>query len=192
MGLLPAPCQLLDGHLLLKKGSFMNLTIRDMTGSDWPAVSDIYREGIETGHATFESEVPSWECWNETHLSSCRLVAEVDGLVVAWAALSPVSDRCVYGGVAEVSVYVADAGRGHGVGTRSLRALIEASEAAGYWTLQAQMFPENEASVALHEKCGFRRVGCRSRLGKMSYGPMAGVWRDVVLLERRSEEAGSS
>lgn len=161
-----------------------------MAEMDWPVVSDIYREGIDTGHATFESEVPNQAEWDQAHLSACRLVAEVEGQVVAWAALSPVSDRCVYGGVAETSVYVGSAGRGRRVGTQLLQAAIVESEKAGIWSLQAQMYPENVASIALHEKCGFRTVGTRSRVGKMSHGPMKGAWRDVMLLERRSETVG--
>jgi phosphinothricin acetyltransferase len=168
----------------------MSVTIRPMAEIDWPAVSEIYRQGIDTGHATFETEVPAWEDWNGSHLKSGRLVAEVDGRVVAWAALTPVSDRCVYGGVAETSVYVGSAGRGRGVGTRLLRAAIIESEQAGLWSLEAQTFPENAASIALHKKCGFREVGTRSRVGKMSYGAMKGAWRDVVLLQRRSETVG--
>lgn len=155
--------------------------IREMTPVDWAAVRDIYRQGIDTGDATFETEVPGWSHWNQDHLEECRLVAISDGQVVGWAALSPVSGRCVYGGVAEVSVYVAEESRGQGVGSALLQALVEASEKAGIWTLEAGIFPENVASIVLHEKCGFRRVGLRQRLGKLK-----GVWRDVLLLERRS------
>jgi phosphinothricin acetyltransferase len=168
----------------------MDITIRPMTETDWPAVARVFREGIDTGHATFETEVPPWEDWDGSHMKSCRLVAEVDGQVVAWAALTAVSDRCVYGGVAETSVYVGSAGRGLGVGTRLLQAAVVESEQAGLWSLEAQTFPENAASIALHEGVGFRQVGTRSRVGKMSYGPMKGAWRDVVLLQRRSETVG--
>lgn len=162
--------------------------VRPITADDRERVLEIYAEGIATGHATFETEAPSWEAWDETHLEDCRLVAEgAEGeRILGWAALSPVSDRCVYGGVAEVSVYVDGAERGRGVGSGLLRALVEASEDEGVWTLQAGVFPENEASVALHRTCGFRVVGRRERLGRLG-----GRWRDVLLLERRSDVVGA-
>lgn len=160
--------------------------VRAMTREDWDRVAEIYGAGLATGNATFETEVPSWEAWDREHLASCRLVAERDGRVVGWAALAPVSERCVYGGVGEVSVYVDEAARGAGTGLRLLRALIGASEEAGLWTLQAGVFPENEASVRIHEKAGFRLVGRRERLGRLD-----GRWRDVLLLERRSDSVGS-
>ncbi len=163
----------------------MNVTIRPLTAADWPMVAAIYQAGIETGQATFETAVPTWEEWDAAHLATARLVAEVAGQVVGWAALTPVSGRCVYAGVAEVSVYVAAAARGQGVGKLLLRALVEASEAAGIWTLQAAMFPENKGSVALHKSLGFRRVGVRKKLGELH-----GVWRDVLLMERRSNRVG--
>ena len=141
----------------------------------------IYEEGIRTGNATFETSVPSWEDWDAAHLPGCRLVARRDGEVVAWAALAPVSQRPVYAGVAEVSVYVVSRARRLGVGRALLLALIAASEEAGTWTLQGGIFPENEASLALHRACGFRRVGVRERIARLD-----GVWRDVVLVERRS------
>lgn len=157
-----------------------------MRPGDWPAVRRILEEGIATGHATFETAAPSWEAWDGGHLDACRLVGEGEaGEIVGWAALSPVSGRCVYGGVAEVSVYVGAEHRGRGVGRALLEALVQASEAAGLWTLQAGVFPENGASLSLHERCGFRRVGVRERLGR--HGDR---WRDVVLLERRSETVG--
>jgi L-amino acid N-acyltransferase YncA len=156
-----------------------------MEEEDWPAVAQILREGIATGNATFETTVPEWEEWDRAHLRDCRLVARAGDRIVGWAALSPVSNRCVYGGVAEVSVYVAARAWGQGIGTLLLRALVEASEGAGIWTLQAGIFPENVASIRLHEACGFRKVGIRERLGQMD-----GVWRDVVLLERRSHTVG--
>ena len=163
----------------------MVLSIAPMTPEHWEEVRRIYAEGIATGHATFATEPPSWEAWDASHRKDCRLVArEADAHgspVIGWAALSRVSDRCVYGGVAEVSVYVADAARGRGVGRALLAALVEASEDAGLWTLQAGIFPENAASIALHHGCGFRTVGIREKLGKMG-----GAWRDVALLERRS------
>jgi L-amino acid N-acyltransferase YncA len=147
----------------------------------WPAVARIYAEGIASGHATFETEVPSWERWDAGHLPDQRLVALRDGEVVGWAALARVSTRDVYAGVAEESVYVAAEARGHGIGRTLLEALISQSEAAGIWTIQTGIFPENEASVRLHERVGFRVVGVRERLGKHH-----GAWRDVLLLERRS------
>ena len=159
--------------------------IRPLTTADWERVRAIYEEGIATGDATFETEASGWEAWDRSHLAGCRLVAERAGRVVGWAALAPVSGRCVYGGVAEVSVYVGADARGGGVGTALLVALVEASEREGLWTLQAGIFPENEASVRLHERRGFRRVGTRERLGRLD-----GRWRDVLLLERRSATVG--
>lgn len=163
----------------------MNLSVEKMKEGDWPAVKAIYREGIATGNATFETEVPDWETWNADHLDCCRLVARKQGRIHGWAALTPVSGRCVYAGVAEVSIYVKASARGQGVGGALLRALIKASEDAGIWTLQAGIFPENEVSIALHEACGFRIVGHRERLGQLK-----GTWRDVVLMERRSKVVG--
>jgi len=156
-----------------------------MKECDWEAVRSIYEEGIATGNATVEMEAPGWEEWDGSHLDYSRLVARVEGKVVGWAALSPVLTRCAYSGVAGVSVYVATSARGQGIGRALLRALVEESERAGIWTLQARIFPENVASVALHESCGFRTVGVRERLGKLN-----GVWRDVVLMERRSKIVG--
>jgi phosphinothricin acetyltransferase len=148
-------------------------------------VRAIYEEGIATGDATFEQEPPPWEAWDRSHLPACRLVGEQAGRVVGWAALSRVSDRCVYGGVAEVSVYVAAGARGQGIGRALLQALVEESERQGLWTLQAGVFPENLASVRIHERCGFRVVGRREKLGRMR-----DRWRDVLLLERRSARVG--
>ena len=162
-----------------------SLRIRPMAPDDWPRVEEIYAQGIATGNATLETDTPSREAWDRSHLEAGRLVAEHEGRVVGWAALSPVSSRCVYGGVAEVSVYVAEDARGRGVGTRLLEALVRASEDAGIWTLEAGVFPENEASLHLFRKAGFRRVGVREGLGR--HGDR---WRDVVLLERRSETVG--
>jgi len=163
----------------------MDINIGALRPEDWEMVRSIYLEGIATGHATLESEVPDWASWDGQHLSECRLVARSDDRVVGWAALSPVSGRCVYGGVAEVSVYVAEKARGKGVGAALLRALIDGSERAGLWTLQAGVLKENEASLALHEAWGFRVVGTREKIGRLK-----GVWRDVVLLERRSRVVG--
>jgi L-amino acid N-acyltransferase YncA len=153
-----------------------------MTAADWPAVAAIYAEGIASGHATFETEVPSWEAWDAAHLPAHRLVAvDEGGAVLGWAALGPVSERCVYAGVAENSVYVAAAARGRGVGRALLGALVESAEQGGIWTIQTGVFPENTASLAVHEAAGFRVVGRRERIGRHH-----GRWRDVLLLERRS------
>ena len=152
---------------------------------DWPAVRRIYGEGIASGNATFESAAPAWRQWDTRHLRCCRLVAVDSGRLVGWAALSPVSSRCVYAGVAEVSVYVASDAQGRGVGSHLLKALVTESERRGIWTLQASLFPENEASLALHRRCGFRVVGRRRKLGQMH-----GRWRDVLLLEKRSVTVG--
>lgn len=161
------------------------MSIRELRPEDWPAVREIYAEGIRGGDATFETELPSWERWDAAH-SELRLVAEREGAVVGWAALTPVSGRCCYRGVGEVSVYVAGESRGAGLGRELLERLVELSEQAGYWTLTAGVFPENGASVRLHKACGFREVGVRERLGELH-----GVWRDVILLERRSTLVGT-
>jgi len=158
-----------------------------MDPSDWADVRAIYLEGIETGNATFEVEAPSWEAWDSAHLREPRLAArDGGGRVLGWAALTPVSGRCVYAGVGDLSVYVAAAARGRGVGRALLEALIDASERAGIWTLQAGIFPENAASLRLHRGCGFREVGRREKIGRLK-----GVWRDVLLLERRSGAVGA-
>jgi phosphinothricin acetyltransferase len=156
-----------------------------MRPEDWERVAAIYREGIATGQATFEINVPAFPEWDRAHLPAARLVAHQDDAIVGWAALSTVSQRPVYLGVAEVSVYVAATARGSGVGRQLLAALIEESERNGIWTLQAGIFPENTASLALHYAAGFREVGRRERIGKMN-----GVWRDTILLERRSQTVG--
>jgi phosphinothricin acetyltransferase len=163
----------------------MDYPILPMQPENWPAVREIYREGIATGNATFESELPDWEKWDNNHRQDCRLIARKEEQVLGWAALSPVSGRRVYSGVAEVSVYVAAAARGTGVGKSLLQALIAESELHGIWTLQAGIFRENAASVALHKSCGFREVGVRHRIGKLGE-----TWRDVLLLERRSATIG--
>ncbi len=155
--------------------------LRALEAADWPAVERIYAAGIATGQATFETATPSWEDWDERHHAFGRLVAAVGEEVVGWAALSPVSRRPAYAGVAEVSVYVAPNHQGAGIGRALLATLIAASEAHGIWTLQSSVFPENEASLALHERAGFRVVGRRERIGQLD-----GVWRDTIILERRS------
>ncbi|HVF57655.1 MAG TPA: GNAT family N-acetyltransferase [Pyrinomonadaceae bacterium] len=161
------------------------MTIEEMCEADWEQVRAIYEEGIEGGQATFETESPTWERWTESHLPFCRLIAREGGVVEGWAALGRVSSRPVYAGVAEVSVYVGAAHRGLGVGRALLDALVAESERNGIWTLQAGIFPENAASIALHRACGFREVGRRERIGKMR-----GCWRDTMLLERRSKLVG--
>ena len=161
------------------------MDVGELRADDWRAVARIYAEGIEDGDATFEESVPEWQAWDEAHLRAPRLVARRDGAVVGWAALAPVSRRAVYRGVAEVSVYVARVARGGGVGRTLLRELVARADDAGLWTLQAGVFPENEASVALHRSCGFRVVGRRERIGRHR-----GRWRDVLLLERRSTSVG--
>jgi phosphinothricin acetyltransferase len=160
-----------------------DIAIEAMTPADWPAVAGIYGQGIAGGNATFEADVPSWETWDAEHLAGHRLVARaLDGQVLGWAALAPVSERCAYAGVAENSVYVDERARGRGVGRRLLDALLAGAEAGGIWTVQTGIFPENAASITLHQASGFRVVGTRERLGK----DPGGRWRDVVLLERRS------
>jgi L-amino acid N-acyltransferase YncA len=160
--------------------------IERMQPGHWEGVRAVYLEGLATGDASFETEAPEWERWDATHLRCCRLVALEGGRVAGWAALSPVSSRKVYEGVAEVSVYVASEFRGKGVGRALLSTLVAESEANGVWTLQAGVFPENVASVALHLACGFREVGRRERIGRAKDGR----WRDTLLLERRSRAAG--
>jgi phosphinothricin acetyltransferase len=161
------------------------MRVRKMRPGDWPRVSAIYTEGIASGFATFEKTVPSYEVWDKAHLSHCRLVAEDQGEILGWAALSPVSSRCVYGGVAEVSVYTGKKFHGRGVGKLIMEELIRHSEAAGYWTLQSGIFPQNKASIALHEKVGFRYLGKRERIGQSD-----GIWYDNLLFERRSTVVG--
>ena len=155
--------------------------MRELTHEDWPAVRAIYEQGIAGGNATFETDAPSWDDWDRTHLEGHRRGALQDDKVVGWAALSPVSERCVYAGVAENSVYVADEAQGRGVGRALLEELIAGAERDGIWTIQTGIFPENEASIELHQRCGFRVVGTRERIGQHH-----GVWRDVVFMERRS------
>ncbi|NVN16743.1 GNAT family N-acetyltransferase [Muricauda sp. HICW] len=161
------------------------MIVRTMKPSDWDAVSTIYLEGIATGFATFETKTPSYEQWDNAHTQECRLVAENNGSIMGWAALSPVSSRCVYGGVAEVSVYISEKSRGKGVGKLLMQHLIEESEKAGYWTIQSGIFPENTPSIKLHKKVGFRYIGKRERVGRIH-----GVWKDNLLFERRSSRVG--
>jgi L-amino acid N-acyltransferase YncA len=156
-------------------------TIAELRPEHWPQVARIYAEGMATGHATFETVVPEWDEWDRTHLAEHRFVALLNERVVGWVAASPVSERCAYDGVVENSVYVDESARGRGVGRQLLERLIESTERAGIWTIQTGIFPENEASVRLHERVGFEVIGRRRRLGKLH-----GAWRDVLLLDRRS------
>jgi L-amino acid N-acyltransferase YncA len=157
------------------------MQVRGLRPQDWPAVRAVYEAGIATGDATFETAAADWAAWDAAHLPAHRLVAAEGGRVLAWAALAPISDRCAYAGVAEDSIYVAPDAQGRGVGRRLLGALVASAERAGIWTVQTGIFPENQASVRLHQACGFRVVGVRERLGRLH-----GRWRDVLLLERRS------
>jgi phosphinothricin acetyltransferase len=166
-------------------GRIMGVVVGPLWPDDWEQVRAVYLDGLATGDASFETDAPAWPQWDASRLPTCRLAARGDGGLVGWAALSPVSGRCVYAGVAEVSVYVATAWRGRGVGRALLAGLVRASEEAGIWTLQAGIFPENAVSIALHRRLGFREVGRRERIGKRN-----GVWRDVVLMERRSRVVG--
>jgi phosphinothricin acetyltransferase len=164
----------------------MKVQIEPMRADDWPAARAIYTQGIATGDATFDTEAPDWEQWDAGHHEACRLVArDAHGDLVAWAALSPVQRKSAYRGVAEGSLYVREDARGTGVGRQLSRALIERSEAAGFWMLELWIFPENRASIALCESLGFRIVGVRERIGKRD-----GRWRDVVVMERRSDAVG--
>jgi L-amino acid N-acyltransferase YncA len=164
----------------------MSCTIVAMKPSDWEQVGMIYMEGIQTKIATFQAELPTWEQWNRGHSPTCRLVAKEGDTLLGWAALSPVSDRCVYAGVANVSIYVGQQARRMGVGQALMQEVIRQSEEAGYWTLESRIIRENVASLSLHAKCGFRTVGVREMLGQMDNGK----WHDVVLVERRSQMIG--
>jgi L-amino acid N-acyltransferase YncA len=177
--------KLQDDNTYVKAHVTSELTIDEMRPDDWEKVRAIYAEGIATRQATFEKETPAWETWDASHFPFARLVARKEEAIVGWAALSPVSSRKAYAGVAEVSVYVARDQRGAGFGRQLLEALILASEENGIWSLQAVMFPENIGSVALHRRCGFREVGRRERIGKLD-----GRWRDTIILERRSQHIG--
>lgn len=169
----------------------MTSTLAPLLAGHWPDVERIYAAGIATGHATFESEPPTWAAFDAGKLADQRLVAlDPSGRVLGWAAASAVSDRCVYAGVVEHSVYVDPDARGTGVGRTLLDGLIASTEAAGIWTIQSGIFGENAASLALHRRCGFRVVGTRERLARMTHGPLAGQWRDVLMLERRSTVTG--
>jgi len=161
------------------------MDLKKMESYDWPAVKEIYLQGIATGLATFQTTAPSWEEWDQSHLKHSRFIAQINNQAVGWAALSSVSSRCVYAGVAEVSIYVHEAYRGRRVGAFLMEALVTSSEKQGLWTLQAGVFPENNASIRLHEKFGFRQMGVREKIGKQG-----DIWRDTVILERRSKTVG--
>jgi L-amino acid N-acyltransferase YncA len=161
------------------------MEVIQMLQTHWPAVRNIYLQGIATKQATFQTDSPSWEDWDQSHVDNLRYVAVLNGQIVGWAALSPVSSRCVYAGVCEVSIYVQEGNRGKGVGATLLQSLITNSERNNIWTLQSGIFPENISSIALHEKFGFRKIGLREKVGKMD-----GIWRDVLLMERRSKLIG--
>lgn len=168
-------------------------TVRTMTTADWPAVQEIYRQGVEDGEATFETTTPTWDVFDAGKIPAPRLVAtDNDGTVVGWAAASAVSTRNVYRGAIEHSVYIHRAARGRGVGRVLLDAFIDAAENAGFWTIQSSIFPENTASMRIHETAGFRIVGTRERIAKSTLGPHAGQWRDTILVERRSTRNGGS
>ena len=163
----------------------MNLEIKDIEPQHYTAIANIYSQGQQTGFATFETTVPSWEQWNASHIPTCRFAALSNNELVGWAALSPVSKRHVYRGVAEVSVYVATQYSGKNIGATLLENLIRESEKQEFWTLQSSIFPQNKASIRLHEKTGFRQIGYREHIGMR-----AGIWYDNILMERRSKNVG--
>ncbi len=171
----------------------MPLRIDPATASDWPAIKRIYEEGISTGNTTFDPSPPeTFDDWINCRIANCSLVARSGDDVVGWVSLSRVSDRTVYAGVAFLNVYVGANHRGMGIGSLLISSVIERSEAEGIWMLEARIFPENVTSIHLHKKYGFREVGTRKKVGRMEYGPYAGIWRDVLILERRSRKAGKS
>ena len=170
---------------LIKSTAMSEVIIEEMSNESWETVQRIYNAGIATKNATFQTEAPEWEAWDQSHRKDCRLIAKIDDNIAGWAALSNVSNRCVYAGVSEVSIYIDPAFRGMGVGDQLMKQLITVSEKHGIWTLQAGIFPENEASIALHLKNGFRILGIREKIGKMEF-----VWRDTVMFERRSKVVG--
>jgi L-amino acid N-acyltransferase YncA len=162
-----------------------NIVIGQMTEKSWADVARIYESGIATKNATFQTEAPDWDSWDKTHRKDCRLIATINDTIVGWVALSNVSSRCVYAGVAEVSIYVDSEYRGKGVGEKLMDSLIKESELNGIWSLQAGIFPENKGSLNLHQKHGFRTIGIKERIGKMG-----NTWRDVMMVERRSQVVG--
>lgn len=170
---------------LIKSTAMSEVIIEEMMDESWETVQRIYNAGIATKNATFQTEAPEWEAWDQSHRKDCRLIAKIDDNIAGWAALSNVSNRCVYAGVAEVSIYMDPAFRGMGIGDQLMKQLITESEKHGIWTLQAGVFPENKASIALHLKNGFSILGIREKIGKLE-----NVWRDTVMLERRSKVVG--
>jgi L-amino acid N-acyltransferase YncA len=160
----------------------MEVTFKPMVKTDWPLVAEIYKQGIDTGNATFETQVPAWEKWDSSHVPLCRIIAQTENNIVGWAALVPVSARKVYSGVGEVSIYISDKFQGLKIGSKLLKQLIAESEKNGFWTLQSVVFPQNKASIKIHQDNGFRIVGYREKIGQMN-----GNWRDTILLERRSK-----
>jgi phosphinothricin acetyltransferase len=166
------------------------MNLRTMLDMDQEKVIEIYREGIQSGHATFTSDVPTWQEWDASYRRDCRIVAEEGGDVVGWAALKPVSSRPVYSGVTDISIYVAEGRSGEGIGGAMMAEIVRVSETVGVWTIRAHMFPENKVSERLHARFGFRVLGVCEKQGKMDLGPYAGQWRDVLLMERRSKIVG--
>lgn len=164
----------------------MSYQINEMGKLYWQQVANIYLEGIKTGIATFQTIIPTWEQWNSSHISSCRLVAQLGDDILGWCALSPTSSRCVYEGVAEVSIYISEKYKGQGIGKGLLTNLIKLSEENGFWTLQSGIISENAASISLHEKCGFRKIGIREKVAKMNNER----WLDTILMECRSKKVG--
>lgn len=164
----------------------MDYKIEEMTCEDWDGVAQIYLDGINTGKATFQTEIPNWDDWSNGHIKTCRLVACLGNKILGWCALSPTSSRCVYAGVAEVSLYIGEEYRGKGIGKALLKNLVDLTEENGFWTLQSGIIKENTESIELHKRCGFREIGRREKVGKMS----SGKWHDVVLMERRSNKVG--
>jgi L-amino acid N-acyltransferase YncA len=156
-----------------------------LTEKHWPEVKAIYESGVATGNANFSTNVPDWDEWDKNHVKNCRLVATADGKVLGWAALAAISDGCVFAGVAEVSVYVAESSRGKGVGKSLLSELVKLSDENNFWTLESRIFAENTASIKIHVDNGFRIIGSRERIGQLN-----GIWRDTILLERRSVKVG--
>ncbi|SIT98199.1 phosphinothricin acetyltransferase [Epilithonimonas bovis DSM 19482] len=161
------------------------MEIRPITKDNFPEVVEVYKQGLATNIATFQNDLPQWEDWNKGHLDFCRISIYENNKMLGWTALTPVSSRCVYAGVAEVSVYIAQNERGKGIGKILLNELIKQSEANGIWTLQSGIFSENQSSIRLHEKCGFRMVGFREKIGKKN-----GIWKDNILMEHRSKNIG--
>jgi L-amino acid N-acyltransferase YncA len=161
------------------------MNIEKLSEKHWPEVKAIYESGVATGNANFSHTIPDWDAWDKTHVKNCRLVTTENGVVLGWAALTVISDHCVFAGVAEISVYIAEASRGKGVGKKLLSELVKLSEQNNFWTLESRIFIENLASIKIHEENGFRIIGSRERIGQLN-----GVWRDTLLLERRSVKVG--